>query len=371
MRILMVSNFFPPSGSGSGIFCKELSKRLVGKGFEVTVLTSKTSSEVPKCEVSNGFQIKRLKSFGVGWGISALCTPIPFLLRNDSNYDVVHLHGYLFLISNQTALVKRLKGFPFIIHLHGGMEIPGSAYVGKVKPFVKEYLYDPIVGRFTLNSADVVLSVSKKDIEISESKFGVRPQWVPNGVDTDVFRPQKKEKGKISFVGKLEKWKGAERLPFIVKKILEHHDIELHIVGEGSLLKKIKRECEGLPVVFHGGVPHADIPTIIATSELLLLPSLMEGLPLACLESLACETPVIATDVGGMSEIIIEGKTGVLVPPHNMDQFTQKIDEMLDDDEMRGRLGKNGRNLVKKYYDWDRIVDRCTGIYKTVGELHG
>ncbi len=362
----MVSNFLPPAGGGSGIFCKELSKRLVEKGHDVTVLTSKLSDKAQNHEESYGFQINRLKTLGVGWGISALCTPIPYLLKYHCDYDLVHLHGYLFLISNQTALARKVKDFPLILHLHGGLGIPSPAHVGQFKPFVKERVYDPIAGKFTVNSADEVLSVSKKDIEICESKFGVKPQWIPNGVDADVFRPQKKEKGKIAYVGRLEKWKGAERLPIIAKKILEQHEIELHIVGDGSLLDKLKKECRGLPITFHGKIPHENIPKVIATSELLLLPSLLEGLPLVGLEALACETPVIATDVGGTSEIIIEGKTGAVVPPHNVAQFIQKTDELLENDEMRKKFGKNGRNLVKKYYAWDRIADECIKVYKSV-----
>ena len=163
----MVVNSLPPSGGGSGIFCKELSKRLVEKGHEVTVLTSKLSGDARNQTESEVFQIKRLKTLGLGWGISALCTPLPYLLKYSCDYDLVHLHGYLFLISNQAALAKKVKPFPLLLHLHGGMEIPSPAHVGKFKPFVKEYLYDPIVGKFTLDSTDVVLSASKKDIEIS------------------------------------------------------------------------------------------------------------------------------------------------------------------------------------------------------------
>ena len=362
----MVVNSLPPSGGGSGIFCKELSKRLAEKGHEVTVLTSKLSGDAQNHEESKGFQIKRLKTLGVGWGISALCTPLPYLLKYSRDYDLVHLHGYLFLISNQAALAKKVKPFPLVLHLHGGMEIPSAASVGRFKPFVKEHLYDPIVGSFTIKSADEVLSVSKKDIEIAESKFGVTPQWIPNGVDTDVFRPQKKERGKIAYVGRLEKWKGAERLPIIAKKISQQQDIELHVVGEGSLFEKLKKRCRGLPVVFHGKISHEDIPGVIATSELLLLPSLLEGLPLVCLESLACETPVIATDVGGTSEIVIEGKTGALAPPDNLEQFIKKANEMLDNPEMRKKFGKNGRKLVEKDYNWNKITDKCIQTYRSV-----
>lgn len=182
-------------------------------------------------------------------------------------------------------------------------------------------------------------------------------------MDTEIFRPHKKKKGKIAFVGRLEKWKGAERVPHIVKKISEKHDIELHVVGGGTLSKKLQEECRGLPVVFHGSMPRADITRVLGTSELLLLPSLMEGLPLVCLEALACETPVIATDAGGMAEIVIHEKTGILVPLEDTNQFAQKAGEMLDADEARKQLGKNGRELVKEYYGWDRIVDECIRIY--------
>lgn len=197
-------------------------------------------------------------------------------------------------------------------------------------------------------------------------KFGVRPQWIPNGVDTGVFRPIKKEKGKIAFVGKLEKWKGAEMLPSVARKISEKNDIQLHVVGDGSLLRILKKKCRDLPVVFHNRLPHRNIPDIIGSSELLLHPSFIEGLPTVCLESLACETPVIATDVGGTSETVIDGVTGSLIQPNDTPQIHLKIQEFLNDEGKRKTFGKNGRMLVQKYYGWDEIVARVNNACKEV-----
>jgi glycosyltransferase involved in cell wall biosynthesis len=361
----MVSNFFYPQSSGSGIFCRELSKRLADEGFEVTVLTSQIPKSAPQFEEFEGYKIMRLKTLGTGWGISALCIPIPFLWNNHADYDLIHLHSYLFLLSNQTALMKKIRKFPMILHLHGGLTIPDSIWVGKFKPWFKKYLYDPTIGRFTVRSADKVLSVSKKDIALSKAKFGVEPEWVPAGVDTNIFRSQKKERGKIAFVGKLEKWKGAEKIPEIVKG-LSRHDIKLHIIGAGSLLEKLRRKTKDLPVIFHGQVTHENIPEIIGSSEILIQPSLLEGLPLTCLESLACETPVVASDVGGVSEIIIDGKTGFLVSPNDTDQFIQSVIRLLENNRLREELGKKGRELIKRDYDWGNIVEKTIKIYKSI-----
>ncbi|MCK4311054.1 MAG: glycosyltransferase, partial [Methanomicrobia archaeon] len=101
MKILEVSNFFYPKISGSSRYCYELSRRLAKK-HDVTVVTTQYPKNLKKFETIENIDVLRVKSFGLGWNISSLSWIVPTLSREVKNYDFVHLHSYLFLISNQT-----------------------------------------------------------------------------------------------------------------------------------------------------------------------------------------------------------------------------------------------------------------------------
>lgn len=167
----------------------------------------------------------------------------------------------------------------------------------------------------------------------------------------------------ILFVGRLAvKRKGFKYLlramPFIKQKI---GDVKLVVVGGGPLRKKYEKQTKAMElddaVIFVGSVKKEDLPYYYSSADLFVLPSIQEGLGLVILEAMACKTPVIASCVGGVPEIIRNGYSGILVPPRNAKKLADEIIKLLKDKEKAKLLAMNGYEFVRENYEWNALLD--------------
>jgi glycosyltransferase involved in cell wall biosynthesis len=232
-----------------------------------------------------------------------------------------------------------------------------------------------------MNFAEKVLSVSE-DLKFHIVNLGIDEDKVivvPNGVDTDKFKPMGKENARnllnlpldkniILFVGALRSIKGVNYLIEAAKKFVDI-DTELYMVGRDDGLKKsLVKMAQELKIIdfikFIGPVNHEDIPLWISASDLLVLPSLSEGRPNVILEALACEVPVVATDVGGIPELMVNGETGYLVPAKNSLDLSEKVKKLLEDEDLRKKMGKLGRkSIIQRGLTWEAHAKKTVDIY--------
>ena len=119
-------------------------------------------------------------------------------------------------------------------------------------------------------------------------------------------------------------------------------------------------------VLFLGGVNHENIPELMSAADIFVLPSLSEGFPLVLVEAMASGLPVIATNVGGLPEIVKEGETGFLVPSQDSKQLAQRIIRLIGDNELRQTMRTNAIAQAK-YYDWDNIA---LNLEKSLMNIH-
>ena len=292
--------------------------------------------------------------------------------------------------------IKNIKPKPDLLHAHfsypDGFGMIGLAKKWKV-PFVisalgtleRKIAYE---GSYTsrqifeaMNCADKVLSVSEDlkihivNLGISEDKVSV----VPNGVDMEKFKPAGKEYARnmlnlpqdkkiVLFVGALKKIKGVDYLIEAAKSFLDSN-ISLYMVGRDDGMKKSleKRAHElkiGNYIKFTGPLNHEDIPLWFSASDILVLPSLSEGRPNVVLEAFACEVPVVATNVGGIPELMINGETGYLVPAENPTELSEKVNKLLGDRDLRIKMGKFGRRtIIQRGLTWETHAKRTIKIY--------
>ena len=292
--------------------------------------------------------------------------------------------------------IKNIKPKPDLLHAHfsypDGFGMIGLAKKWKV-PFVisalgtleRKIAYE---GSYTsrqifeaMNCADKVLSVSEDlkihivNLGISEDKVSV----VPNGVDMEKFKPAGKEYARnmlnlpqdkkiVLFVGALKKIKGVDNLIEAAKSFLDSN-ISLYMVGRDDGMKKSleKRAHElkiGNYIKFTGPLNHEDIPLWFSASDILVLPSLSEGRPNVVLEAFACEVPVVATNVGGIPELMINGETGYLVPAENPTELSEKVNKLLGDRDLRIKMGKFGRRtIIQRGLTWETHAKRTIKIY--------
>lgn len=368
MKIAQVTAYWGPAyPTGSGVFCFEISKRLA-RQFEVHVFTSDVGN-FDNLEKVDNLYVHPSHTYCTVWDMNPIANVFTKLLRND--FDVVHVHSYVFFLSNMAALAKLFKKRPkYILHFNGGLCFSGdsrSFHPGRI--WAKEKIYDRTLGYFTTKIADRVLSTSKSDIPIIQRKFGIREvEWIPNGVDTERFVPvaDKPNPPVVTYVGKLESWKGIDTLIRCFEMInKQNKEVKFLIVGTGSLESQFRESA--LPVEFLGYIPHEQMPEIYQRTSVLVMPSYMEGFSVACLEALACEVPVVATDVGDVHEIVIDRETGFLTKPGDSKHLATRIIEILTNKGLGKKLGENGRAHVKDNFNYEALIEKIKEIYQEDG----
>jgi glycosyltransferase involved in cell wall biosynthesis len=349
-----------------------LSKHLALKGHEVHVVTSKLSKSELFKEKIDGIHIHRYPSAGLIWNTNPATFVMHGLKKIDA--DVVHSHSYIFLTSNQTVFAsKRLWHKPSLLHLHGGIETitPLNDVYTSFKFNLKRRIYDQTIGRWTVKAADAIASVSKKDCRSAKKLWNLdqkRIFWIPNAVNIEKFNKDedaREKKLKVVFIGRLEPWKGVDifiKATKIVKAKIK--DVKIVIVGDGSLFNQLSKENP--KIEFTGKINHDLIPEVLADTSVLVLPSYIEGLPTVCLEALAAEVPIVASNIGGIPEVVINDKTGYTCPVRNIKAFADKIVRLLSNSNLRKEMGINGRKLIKRYYTWDKVVRKVENVYQKI-----
>jgi colanic acid/amylovoran biosynthesis glycosyltransferase len=199
-------------------------------------------------------------------------------------------------------------------------------------------------------------------VGIQLERFPFRQPHLPSGTGRDTLR--------IVTVARLVQEKGLEYGIRAVAALI-HRAPELkityEIVGAGHLeqsLKALVRQF-GLTdkIQFLGPLPQAQVASVMSDSHLFLLPSIAEALPVVIMEAQAIGLPVLATDVGSVAELIIDGKTGCLVPPRNETALTEKVLFLARSPHLWEEIARNSRALVESRYDVNRLNDRLVNIY--------
>jgi glycosyltransferase involved in cell wall biosynthesis len=218
------------------------------------------------------------------------------------------------------------------------------------------------------------------DYNVPESKIVV----IPNGANTDLFKPADATEAMrelnlnqgneyICFVGSLVQWQGIEYLIKSIPPIIERcPDARFLIVGDGSMKEELIEQAEqaGLSdkVIFTGKVPYEQVPLYISASDVCVLPKtpLTSGYsPLILYEYMACARPVVATKVPGL-EILEEYNAGLLFSPMDSQEFADAVITLLENKEMKQRLGKNGRRYAVKNHSWASVARRIADVSESL-----
>jgi glycosyltransferase involved in cell wall biosynthesis len=199
---------------------------------------------------------------------------------------------------------------------------------------------------------------------------------VPSRCDVDLFDPTtfppRTFTGvRLLYVGNLVRRKGVDYLLRAFREVLhEYPEATLTIVGSGSdeeALRKVAGDSELAPrVVFAGRRRHEELPAILRAADLFVFPSLSEATPRAVLEAMAMELSVVATNVGGIPEMVVDGVSGLLVPPADSALLARAVCQGLSDPEWREAAGQRGRQRVLTTYTLDHHVSRMLTLHRTL-----
>ena len=297
--------------------------------------------------------------------------------------------GYLLWIGKIRRLIKKIR--PDILHAHWATSYGFLAALSGFHPFMlstwgndiiispKKYWIMRKIVEFSLKKADAVTATSKMLSDATKSFIydGKPVHTIPFGVDMDLFSPSKKKSpgGKIciGIVKALEEKYGVEHLIRAFKIVVERgYESSLLIVGEGSLRKKLEKLTETLnlanSVRFIGGVDNNVVVEYLHMIDIFVVPSISssETFGVAAIEASSCEIPVIASDVGGLPEVVVDGETGYLVPSRNEPAIAEKIIKLIEEPELCRKLSANGRKFVLENYEWNLCADKMERIYKNL-----
>jgi N-acetyl-alpha-D-glucosaminyl L-malate synthase BshA len=204
-----------------------------------------------------------------------------------------------------------------------------------------------------------------------------RIRVIPNFVDADTFRPApcevfEKNRQRDIVISHISNFRPVKRIQDLVQAmnivVKKAPNIRLMLVGDGPQRHSIERLINRLKLKKHVMLTgfRSDVPNVLRCSDVIVLCSETESAPLTLLEGMSSGLPVVATEVGGIPEIVEEGVNGFLVPPMSPEAIAGKILELNGDRKLRARLGANARRRILELYTADRVVEQYSDVYKKI-----
>jgi glycogen synthase len=366
-----VCDEYPPvvdAFGGMGVAFREQAETFARLGRRVDVIC-RTNHRPPGIHCSNGVRVHVVKPavtpkaralldrFRLGSLVQRICT---------KPSDIV--------ISAEYAGPFIVKTFanPLVVQLEGSMTVSAIEQqlpAGRIAKFFE---------RRTVNLADAVAAVSRFGGDVTLSTLGARPRDVrvfPNSVNAALFHPAPAEVDphRILFVGKMNRLKGLFVLAEMMRTVIEAvPDATLALIGgdhvedgRSSLeqfMEALDPDTRGRVAVL-GRLSHADVAREVRRCGVMVLPSFTEMCPVAVLEAMSCGRPVVASDRGGIPEIVQHGRTGILADPDRPYTFADALVQLLMDRETAEAMGATGRQVVLETYTSERLVERLQGFY--------
>lgn len=379
-KLLVTASTFPRwEGDTEPRFILDLSMHMTDE-YDVTVLVPATPGAKDK-EDLEGVRVIRYHYFPVHrW--ETLCYPgaivprikekkvrvllVPFLLislwfhllKMLPEYDIVHAHWLI-----PQGIVQSFFKKPYIVTGHGGdVTSLNKGILKKLKV------------RCLLKAKQVTVVSEHLKEKVQELVPEVEPSVISMGVDTTKFGKQyyvpnyfnQGEKKVILFVGRLAEKKGVTYLIEAMKQI----DALLIIVGDGPLRQDLEKQAEKLEIEkvrFLGGKTHEELKTIYASADIFVAPSVtakdgdQEGLPTTIMEAMASGLPVVASDSGGISQLIRDGENGLLCKEKSVEELGNTINSLLEQEKLYRTIVESEQKAIIKY-DYRNIACRYKNV---------
>ena len=378
-RLCIVTHTFLPHVGGIERVVYEQSKRLLQRNYEPIVVTNRI--ETPKNYVVDGINVQCYESLNTGFRLGIpysipTITSLETFLKAVKSSKIVHAHGHPYLTSLIAAKLAKRYSKPFVLTQHNTF-IEYDSIFDNI-----ERLNDLAVGKETLKEADKIIAVSNatKNYVLS---LGAKPEKVKvlhNGVDLVRFRPlagkREEMRRKLGISQNSTVVLTVRRLVYKngIDTLIESANIAVKkntkiiflVVGKGPDLNNVQMKINQLGIENNfrltGFVKDEDLPLYYNAADFFVLPSKSgEGLPLVALEAMACGLPVIATNVGGISEILMEDY-GKLVPPNQPELLAKAVLEFSNIDLSSRK--KEIRAVMEEKYSWDKNVETLIEIYE-------
>lgn len=397
MRIALLSYRTKAHSGGQGVYVRQLSWGLAELGHEVTVFSGQPYPEdldprvrlekVPSLDLyrdDDPFRTPALREFRdwidvLEYGqmiTAAFPEPLTFSLRarrlfgpRATDFDVVHDnqslgYGLLGILRRDVPLVATIH---HPISKDRRLDL-AAAPLRKQLTTRRWYRFVRMQARVA-RQIPTLLGVSSVSAADTVADFGLEPGQVtviPLGVDTDLFAPRGgRVPGRIVAVASADKpLKGVPHLLDAVAKLRVDHEVQLHLVSpvEPSTQRRLRELGIEDIVTVRSGISDVELAELMASAEVMAVPSLYEGFSLPTVEALACGTPVVASRAGALPEVV--GDAGVLVDPGDAEQLVTEIGALLRSPERRERLARMGRQRAVERFSWVSVARATVEAYE-------
>ncbi len=367
MKVLQVIGGGEKGGSKNHIIT--LSKELIKKGIHTEIVCFLDDTVIKAAKDNNiPYSLIPMKNT---FDVRAIAKLRKHIQKKKSH--IIHTHGFRANVIGRLA--ARNAGLPIITTIHS------SIYHDYTNAFKKTFYHriEKLTRPYTTKFITVAESL-KKELMIDgvESK---RIQVVYNGLSPDFPLEKKRNpfirqelglKEHIPILTNIGRAEGVKNQIMLIQVFasLKQNKIPYYglIVGDGPLLEELKLQAQNLNVsenVYFLGFRN-DIYELLSESDIFLLTSKMEGLPITILEAMATKTPVVLTEVGGIPEIIKIAQNGFVIPVDDTDQFMARIQEILVQPELKQKFEEKGYQALLRHFTYDKFVENTIRVYEEV-----
>jgi len=362
LRVCLLSKQFPPGVGGGETYAAELANGLAERGHDVDVYTQWVDSPDEEADVHENVSVyricgarRKLVTFETLWFSYTARRAIDF-----EQYDVIH--GTMMPASTIAVTPFNDVDVPVVLTSHG-TSLGETRAVALETPadYLLKFFFHPmnvVMDYVASRDADRVIAISDHAYEQLTTSYRLdedEVEMIPHGVDTDWFYPREEQHPAVDdgettllYVGRLGARKGLD-LALRALAEADDPDVEFLIAGtgrhEGSLRDLARELGIAEQVRFLGYVPDEELPVLYSSADVFVLPSRYEGFGLVVLEAMACGTPVIGADAGGIPTAIEDGRTGMTIQ-RDVESFTQAL--------------VSSRNESNKWNEMAAHSDECT-----------
>lgn len=373
MRILVITYEFPPVGGGGGHVARDISLELARRGHELTVLTSHYN-RLPREENTDNLWVVRVPALRRMLYKADLSTMAAFVffgalrslrLVRQWKPDIIHVH--FAVPSGPVAwLLERFTGIPYVLTAHLG-DVPGGVPEKTKRWFRWIFPLSPPIWQ----RAARVAAVSEHTRQLARLHYPVEVQVIPNGVDLDKLDPGQiavHDPPQIFFAGRFMDQKNPIQVIRTLETLRELRWTCL-MAGDGPLKAQIAQEIQRLGLAdrftLPGWVTPEQVIEYMAHSDILFMPSLSEGLPVIGVQSLAMGLSVVASEIGGMLDVVEHGRNGFLIDPSQPQGYQQALFELVADPTRLLEFRRASREKARNF-DLCNVVSAYEEIFRSV-----
>lgn len=402
MRIALLSYRSKAHVGGQGVYVHYLSRGLVEAGHEVTVFSAQPYPvgldlrvkliKVPSLDLyrePDPFRRPKLKEFRDPVDVIEYLTmltgyfvePLTFSLRmakiwakHRKDFDVVH--------DNQSLGYGLLKiansGTPFVATIHHPISRDKALELNEAKGLrrlsIRRWYGFVNMQARVASKLPLIIGVSDEAAKDTELDFKLKRnsvEVIPLGVDTELFIPRgQRVSGRLVAIASADSpLKGVRFLLEALAKLRTQHDVQLHLVSSLNPKGETSRMIDDLnlrdQVFLYSGVSEEELSKLLASGEVMCVPSLYEGFSLPTVEAMSCGTPVVASRVGALPDVVgADGDCAVLVEPGNVEELVAAISALLASPAVRSRMGEAGRKRAEEHFSWNSVARRTVDVYQ-------